>query len=98
MAETTCSFKHTKYQPTDEEFCCPKCGAPGGDFCVDESPNYVCELLHEDDGLVCYGKGGKGCKAQYGTDGKSFAARLQKAKNLVCCPTCKGSGLVKKDQ
>lgn len=98
MAEVkkVCTFKHTKYQPTDEEFHCPKCKAPGGDFCVDDGPNLECDLLHDEDILNCYGKGGAGCPAEYGITGKAFAAALVKKNNLVPCKHCKGKGLVPK--
>lgn len=96
-----CTRKHTKYQPTDEEFKCPKCGAGMGDFCIDTDLDVVstdpdCPDLHVDDQLVCWGKNGKGCPAQYGTSGKAFAATLVKKHNLEPCKHCKGNGLVKK--
>lgn len=94
-AAEACTLKHTKYQPTPEEFHCPKCEAPAGDFCVEGSGNYDCPLLHDDDELACYGKNGDGCKAQYGTDGKTLARNIAKKKNLVKCEHCKGSGYVK---
>jgi hypothetical protein len=81
-AALACTGKHTKYQPTQEEFCCPKCGAKCGDFCVD------------DDILNCYGVDAKGCPSQYGVGGKAFAAGLVKKKNLVPCKCCKGKGYV----
>lgn len=93
-AAVACEFKHTKYQPTTDEFVCPKCGASCGGFGVDDSPNYDCPLIHVDDGLVCYGKDGKGCPSQYGVSGQGFATMLVKRKNLKPCPHCKGKGYV----
>lgn len=93
-ARKACTLKHTKYQPTEAEFCCPKCGAGCGDFCVDESGNFECPDLHPDDGLVCMGKDGKGCPAEYGTSGQAFVTSLIKKKNLVPCTHCKGKGYV----
>lgn len=88
-----CTAKHTKYQVPDDVWKCPKCEAtakqPDG-FFNDESENNDCPQLHEGDVLVCYR-----CKHQ--TSGKAFAARLQKAANMVPCPTCKGHGIVKAD-
>jgi DNA-directed RNA polymerase subunit RPC12/RpoP len=89
-----CGFKHTKYQPTDAEFNCPKCGAKVGDFCVDEGPNMPCPDLHDEDSLVCYGKDGKGCRGQYYVSGKAFAAMVLKKNDLVPCEHCKGKGFV----
>ncbi len=84
-----CEAKHTKYQPTDEEFNCPKCGAKVGDFFKDDPVGHdECELLHDEDNLCCATCG-------YGCSGKAFAARIVKAKNLVSCPCCKGKGFVK---
>lgn len=91
-AALACTAKHTKYQPTKEEFHCSKCNALAGDFCVDDSPNFDCPLVHDEDGLVCYGKNGKGCPAAYGTSGKAFVAALVRKKNLKPCTHCKGSG------
>lgn len=90
MSGAACTEKHTKYQPPDSDWKCPKCGAtaddPNGFFC-DEAVSPDCERLHEADGLVCYGCG-------HATSGKDFATRLQKAANMVPCPHCKGHGLV----
>lgn len=88
----TCTTKHTKYQPTDEEWKCPKCGAPSGDFYIDESASEEaseCPKLHDLDFLRCANCG-------HTDDGKPFAVRIQKQKALVPCPHCKGSGMVKR--
>lgn len=90
-ALATCLAKHTKYNPNGAEWACPKCRATADvteGFFVEDSPNHDCAALHEEDSLTCYACG-------YGISGKSFAARLQKAANMVPCPTCKGHGLVK---
>ncbi len=91
-----CESKHTKYQPADEEFCCPACGAPAGNFCVDSSTSFDCELIHDEDSLVCFGRDGKRCPKEYCTSGKAFVARLVKEKGLVKCEHCKGKGFVQK--
>lgn len=95
-ARAGCTAKHTSYQPTVEEFNCPKCEAKCGDFCVDDGPNMECPDLHDDDNLVCYGKGGEGCKKQYYVSGKVFAAACAKKGGLVKCDCCKGTGYVQK--
>jgi transcription initiation factor TFIIIB Brf1 subunit/transcription initiation factor TFIIB len=90
-----CKFKHTKYEPTEEEFMCPKCGAKVGHFCIDEGPNMDCDQLHDEDNIVCYGVDGKGCPAEYGTTGKKFVAWLLKKNDMVPCECCKGKGFVR---
>jgi len=93
MTETKCIAKHTMYQPTDEEWKCPKCGSGDEHFDIQEPAEFSsddCVQLHVNDELSCYNCG-------YGISGKEFASRLQKQKNLVTCPCCKGSGLVPKD-
>lgn len=88
-----CTAKHTKYQPADEDWVCPNCGATIGTFCIVEpieSANPDCPLLHEDDQLGCMG-----CGDYEGQSGKAFARKIQKAKGLVPCTHCKGTGLVK---
>jgi hypothetical protein len=87
-----CPVKHTKYQPTDEDFACPKCGAtPDSDegFYSEFSPDGAedCPMLHDDDELRCY-------RCDYTTSGKRFAISIAKAKNMVKCPHCKGAGLI----
>lgn len=83
-----CNIKHTKYQPLNKEFKCPKCGAQSPDFCVDESENMECEKLHDTDYLRCW-------QCHYDTNGKTFVAFLVKKDTLVPCPCCKGRGMVK---
>lgn len=90
-----CPHKHTKYQPTDEEWRCPKCGATAQEgFIIYESINDMdtieCELLHPEDFLFCE-------KCNLETSGKAFAAFVVKKNSLVICPTCKGKGMVNKD-
>jgi len=90
-----CIEKHTPYQPTDDEFKCPKCGkGPNDDpqgLIVDEVPESVegtdCGKLHCLDLVRCYACG-------HETSGRSFAAYLMKKKLLVPCPCCKGKGTV----
>lgn len=88
-----CNAKHTLYQPKDEEWACPYCGASQQDGTglvieePDETSDEACELLHVHDYLFCY-------TCRKGITGKAFAARLQKINNLVTCPCCKGKGLV----
>jgi hypothetical protein len=91
----TCTAKHTKYQPVmPDEWKCPKCGVGAEDGWivqdVAEAADNDCNLNHDDDNL--------GCDAcEYGCSGLAFARRLQKAKNLVPCSHCKGSGLVRRE-
>jgi Zn finger protein HypA/HybF involved in hydrogenase expression len=92
-----CDGKHTKYQPSDNEWRCPRCGAsaalgvPGGNTFIiaatEEGADENCTINHAGDELAC--------DCGYTTSGKAFAARLQKAANMVPCPACKGHGLVK---
>lgn len=89
--QAQCHGKHTKYQPTEDEFRCPRCGAEVGIFVVQETEggaNLDCELNHPGDSLGCD-------KCGYGTSGRAFAARVQREKGLVPCQHCKGTGLVK---
>lgn len=92
----TCGAKHTKYQPADDEWKCPRCGIPvqtegGNDGFIIADPAYnsscECELLHEHDILAC-------AVCEYDISGRAFANRIHKAKNLVTCPCCNGKGLV----
>jgi hypothetical protein len=94
--------RHTVYEPitakeTDEnEWFCPQCGTSGSetnfDFYVEESYGKEdCELLHEDDYIVC-------TKCGYETTGKKFVTQLLKRKNEVTCPCCKGRGVVPKEK
>jgi len=87
-----CSAKHTAYQPTEDEWKCPYCGANSDSFWIEEGAadaNEDCVLLHNTDGATCTACG-------KWITGKAFAARLQKQHNLVPCEHCKGRGLVEK--
>jgi len=89
-----CEAKHTSYQPTFEEFKCPRCGAqPPEGICIDdlvEGAEDTCELLHVGDYLRCYTH-----DCHYETSGKAFANKLIKDNHMTTCPTCKGKGVVK---
>lgn len=85
-----CEAKHTTYNPSLDEWKCPECQAPVGEFAIDEpaeGSSEDCERLHNKDYLHCY-------KCGYGVVGSKFATRIAKSKNLVPCPTCKGHGVV----
>lgn len=87
---TTCQAKHTMFQPSMEQWRCPKCQAKADDgFCIYDPVDGTedCDKLHPGDGLAC-------SKCRYETTGRAFAARVQKAAKVVCCPTCKGRGTV----
>ena len=89
----TCTEKHAKFQPTDDQWKCPKCGAGnnGGEslFYIDESPNGDCELLHSEDYIVCVI-----CKSSW--TGKRLSTVMVKAMNLEKCPHCAGTGFIAK--
>lgn len=90
-----CDAKHVKYEPSEDEWACPFCGANGDDFYIDPEPgdfeaHEECVLLHEADLIVC-----NNCEKSI--TGKAFSARLVKKKNLVVCPCCKGKGYVVDD-
>lgn len=94
MSEPICPAKHTKYDPTEGEFKCPKCGAKPPEFYIDESPEEAhadCVKLHPGDNLCC-------TQCGYGTSGQAFANRIVKQKNLKPCPHCNGKGLVAGDK
>lgn len=97
---SACVTKHTKYQPSNMEWRCPKCGTSPSDggLCVEESAardssgsdNEIdCDGNHPDDFLRCY-------KCNFETSGKSFAASCEKKSNRVECGCCKGTGFVNK--
>jgi ribosomal protein S27AE len=98
---STCTAKHTKYQPNPDEWKCPKCGTgvESADYRGQMADGWIiqdsaedsddCELNHSADTIGC-GKCGYECS------GETFARQLQKAANMVPCEHCKGTGLVKK--
>lgn len=93
MAEFTCKGKHTSFQPDNDQFKCPKCGAPSGNFYIDESganAHEECTLIHTDDFCACVDCG-------YSASGASVARALMKAGHvgMVQCSCCKGTGWVK---
>ena len=98
MSQSPCPGQHTAYQPTDEEWACPHCGAGPEYFYVDFTNYSDCDLLHTDDVIVCCSKA---CIDKNGEcrewSGKALAAALQKKANMVKCPCCNGRGYVTKD-
>ena len=89
MAE--CTAKHTRYQPTEAEWLCPKCKANNESFWTEEpdgEASDTCDKLHEKDEIYCY-------KCNWAGSGKTFTKKLQDAQGLVKCECCKGTGLVK---
>lgn len=91
-----CIAKPVKYEPSQEEFKCPNCGAPSGEFYIDDSEcDPECERLHDTDYLRCAGKK-NGYPCGYETSGKAFSAMLVKKNSMVKCEHCNGKGMVKK--
>lgn len=86
-----CLAKHVKFEPPDEKWVCPKCGAGVGDFCIYdtvENADGNCPLTHPGDYIRCM-------KCDFETSGQAFSNRIKKKLNMVPCPTCKGTGHVK---
>jgi len=89
-----CEAKHTKHQPTDNEWSCPHCDSDTVDglFYIEtiaDNAEEGCQLLHEEDLIVCHA-----CDKQW--SGKALTDALKKKSSLVVCPHCKGKGVVPK--
>ena len=94
MSETVCTVKHTKYQPSYNDWLCPVCKSNNELFIVESSPEDThpdCELLHDDDEVKCSRCG------LYGL-GKQIAAKMVKVNDLVKCSCCNGAGYVKRKE
>jgi len=96
----TCNAQHTTYDPPDDLFRCPHCGAFQGQFYIEEPDHEAqegCERLHVCDELRCHSCG-------YGTTGSGFALELVAKLNpslkpgFKTCPCCNGKGVVKEEQ
>lgn len=89
-----CTAKHTKFQPADGEWKCPKCGGGADVFYIEEPVENTddCPLLHSEDTVYC-----NNCeKAWSGTTlAKMFEKRAAEG-DYETCPCCKGVGRVKK--
>ncbi len=86
----SCTVKHTKYQVSDAEWSCPRCGEGNEHFTIEMSADGShpdCAAIHVEDEVYC-----TNCK--YGWSGESATKALMKKHNRVCCPTCKGAGTV----
>jgi hypothetical protein len=90
-----CTAKHTKFQPTNAEWLCPKCGSNNEKFVIEmgaEGGDEDCTLLHIDDEITCM-------ECHNSWNGAVVSKLLQKkskAGDYVTCPCCKGVGRVKK--
>jgi ssDNA-binding Zn-finger/Zn-ribbon topoisomerase 1 len=87
-----CRAKHTRYQPTDgDKIVCPKCGEDK-QFIIEQSADgsmMNCELFHTDDGWEC-----AKCESAY--TGSQVINALVRRNNVMTCPTCGGTGHVRK--
>ena len=90
-ARIRCTHAHTAYQPTSQEWKCPRCGSGTRNFWIEESPSPDCEDLHDSDEICC-----QACR--FTATGKEFAAALVIAKGLVTCSHCQGKGVVPKEE
>ncbi len=88
-----CSGKHTSYQPTDDEWKCPECGADNQYFYIDFANYDDCDLLHVDDVVTCCSPH---CVDENGESkvwsGKDMAMIMQAGR--IKCSCCKGTGYV----
>lgn len=82
-----CKHKHTEFNPKDEAWKCPNCGADNGYFYKDDSPDFDCEELHVEDCVRC-----ESCASNW--SGKKVAALMMKKANQKPCPHCKGTGVI----
>lgn len=93
----SCPGKHTKFQPTDSQWYCPKCGAGTYDFYIDCSPGDAdpdCEKLHIGDSVVC-----TSCtRGNSHHTGDQIAKAMVKKLHFMQCSHCKGSGFVQKSE
>jgi Zn finger protein HypA/HybF involved in hydrogenase expression len=87
----SCKGNHTSYNPTDEEFRCPKCGASHPDFYIEENESetdgFNCRLLHNGDFLRCD-------KCDFTIYGQEFVKELLEIRSLKVCPYCDGKGKI----
>jgi Zn finger protein HypA/HybF involved in hydrogenase expression len=84
---STCTFKHTPYDPPKQKWRCPNCGKRD-DFVINFSPNDDCLMVHDEDELLCM-------SCNYEASGKVAMRALAKVDNRVTCPTCHGQGSIK---
>lgn len=76
-----------------EEWKCPKCGAGSDSFIIDESDtdDDSCELDHENDICRC-------TKCEGAWTLKTVISKWRKAKSLIKCPHCNGTGWIQKEK
>jgi len=84
----SCWYKLTEFQPTDEEWLCPRCGASNENFAVCDS-SCGCDMLHDGDEVKC-----DRCSTEW--SGKELAEEMVQRLNTVECSCCKGTGRVLK--
>ena len=77
-----CKAKHTDYQPTENKWRCPACGAGSEAFWIEEAAEYAnddCELLHAEDSVRC-----ASCQSVF--TGSALVKKLKKEDCVVTCP------------
>lgn len=88
-----CPAKHTKFQPSDEQWRCPHCGDNAYNFYIESYQDEAdpdCGKVHVGDYVVC-----TSCKSDFTGDQATKA--IAKNLHMTTCPHCKGSGFVKKE-
>jgi hypothetical protein len=94
MTEIHCPAKHTKWQPKEDQWVCPRCGAGKEEFNIEEPDSQAheeCGLLHEFDELRCL-------RCDYANYGKDFSLYCATTDEYETCPCCGGLGKVHPDQ
>ena len=89
-----CTGKHTKFQPTEEQWSCPQCGGGPDVFFIDyyaDDSYPECGLLHSDDYVIC-----TTCAKSW--SGREVSKKLRKKASLVPCPHCNGTGFAKEEE
>ncbi len=85
-----CEAAHTRFQPGQAEWRCPKCSAGYPKFMIDNrapEASKKCHKLHVDDDVVCLV-----CHGQWG--GQEVIALIKAQLHLMTCPQCHGKGAI----
>jgi Zn finger protein HypA/HybF involved in hydrogenase expression len=85
-----CEAALTKFQPSEAQWKCPKCGGDNKHFvisCSAHDANPQCSKLHKEDEVECL-------RCGHEWSGVEIARILAKLAHVIVCPLCKGNGTV----
>jgi len=89
-----CKSRHTKFQPSESEWRCPRCDADSSSFFIESSADDSddeCNGLHKKDVVEC-----TVCRREWSGQAVSVAIMRKVGVAIDACEHCNGTGFIKR--